>query len=141
VVDGDEPVEAVRDLLAQVKSGGDRAVRALTERFDGVVIDDLRVPGAEIKAALATIPTPLRHALEVARAGIEDFQRSTLRPDQHYARDGVMVNDLRRPVDRAGLYVPGGRARYPSSVLMSAIPARVAGVPEVVVCRRPGRGG
>lgn len=140
-VDGEQPVAAVRQILAEVKQGGDGAVKALTERFDGVVLDQLRVPQDRLDAALASIPTDLRDALEAASAAILDFQRSTLRPDRQYDRDGVTIRDLRRPVDRAGLYVPGGRARYPSTVLMSAIPAKVAGVPEVVLCAPPGRDG
>jgi histidinol dehydrogenase len=134
-------VAAVRAVLAEVKQGGDAAVKALTERFDGVALDTLRVPPETLQAALASIPPTLRDALEAARAAIFDFQRSTLRADQRYDRDGVVIRDLRRPVDRAGLYVPGGRARYPSTVLMSAIPAKVAGVPHVVLCAPPGQDG
>jgi histidinol dehydrogenase len=140
-VDGDEPVAAVRQVLAEVKAGGDAAVKALTERFDGVALNELRVPAPALEAALAAIPGELRQALEAATAAIFDYQRSTLRSDQRYDRDGLVVRDLRRPVDRAGLYVPGGRARYPSTVLMSAIPAKVAGVPEVVLCAPPARDG
>ncbi len=140
-LDGDGPVAAVRDILARVEQGGDAAVRALTEAFDGVVIDDLRVPRTAMDAALAGLPAALRDALEAARDAIDSFQRSTLPPSRRYEREGLVVRDLRRPVDRAGLYVPGGRARYPSTVLMSAIPARVAGVPEVVLCVPPDKDG
>jgi histidinol dehydrogenase len=135
------PVDAVRALLDEVKTGGDDAVRALTERFDGAAVDELRVPQAEIDAALAAIPPLLREALEAARASILEFHRSELREDARHERNGVVVRELRRPVDRAGLYVPGGRARYPSTVLMTAIPARVAGVPELVLCVPPERDG
>jgi histidinol dehydrogenase len=140
-LDGEGPVAAVRDILAQVKQGGDAAVRALTKTFDGVVLDELVISRAAMDAALASIPTALRDGLEAARAAIESFQRSTLPPERAYEREGLVVRDLRRPVDRAGLYVPGGRARYPSTVLMSAIPARVAGVPKVVLCVPPDRDG
>jgi histidinol dehydrogenase len=140
-LDGDGPVAAVRDILAQVRQGGDAAVRALTLAFDGVVIDSLRVPQAALDAALASIPASLRDGLEAAQAAITSFQRSTLPASRTYEREGLVVRDLRRPVDRAGLYVPGGRARYPSTVLMSAIPARVAGVPSVVLCVPPDQDG
>jgi len=140
-VDGDEPVAAVRQILQQVREGGDAALRALTERFDRVTISEVRVGRDEIDAALAAIPDALRDALEAARSAIEAFQWSTVRAPRRYERDGLVVDDLLRPVDRAGLYVPGGRARYPSTVLMSAIPARVAGVPEVVLCVPPGADG
>ena len=137
IMAGELPVGAVRALLDEVRSGGDAAVRALTERFDGAVIDDLRIPQSELDAALAAIPPLLREALEAARAAILDFHRGQVRDDARHERNGVVVRELRRPVDRAGLYVPGGRARYPSTVLMTAIPARVAGVPELVLCVPP----
>src|SRR5450755_4688798 len=109
-LDGDGPVAAVRDILSQVKEGGDAAVRALTLAYDGVAIDSLRVPQAALDAALASVPAPLRDALEAARSAISSFQRSTLPPSRTYEREGLVVRDLRRPVDRAGVYVPGGRA-------------------------------
>src|SRR4051794_15528989 len=138
---GDLPVAAVRELLAAVRERGDAAVRELTARFDGADIDELRVPQAELDMALAAIPPLLREALEAARSSILDFHRHQLHEDARQERNGVVVRELRRPVDRAGLYVPGGRARYPSTVLMTAIPARVAGVPELVLCVPPGSDG
>jgi histidinol dehydrogenase len=140
-VDGDGPVTVVRDILAQVREGGDAAVRSLTERLDGVSIDGLRVAPDDLDAALADIPPPLRDALNAAQAAITAFHQSTLTPEHRFERDGVVVRGVRRPVGRAGVYVPGGRARYPSTVLMTAIPARVAGVPEVVLCAPPGPDG
>jgi histidinol dehydrogenase len=88
-----------------------------------------------------SIPSELRRALEVAHDNIEAFHRSLLHPDGRYERDGVVVRELRQPVDRAGLYVPGGKAPLASTVLMTAVPARVAGVPELVMCTPPGPGG
>jgi histidinol dehydrogenase len=136
-VDGAGPVAAVREILAQVRRDGDAAVKALTAKFDGVELDDLRVPAGEIEAALSSIPPLLRESLEAARASILAFHRTQLHDDNRHERDGVVVRELRRPVDRAGIYVPGGRARYPSTVLMTAIPARVAGVPQLVLCVPP----
>jgi len=140
-LDGDGPVAAVRDILAQVRAGGDDAVRALTLAYDGVVIDSLRVPSSALDSALASIPASLRDGLEAAHAAITSFQQSTLPPSRTYEREGLVVRDLRRPVDRAGVYVPGGRARYPSTVLMASIPARVAGVASVVLCVPPDKDG
>ena len=134
---GPGPVEAVREILAQVHEGGDAAVRDCTRRFDGVAVDDLRVPQAELEAALEATPPDLREALEAARDAIAAFHRHQVRVDSRLERDGVVVRELRRPVDRAGIYAPGGRARYPSTVLMCAIPARVAGVGELVLCVPP----
>jgi histidinol dehydrogenase len=134
---GDAPLEAVRAILADVRARGDAAVREYTERFDKVAIDELRVPPDEVAAALDTLPLPLREALEAARTAIEGYHRSQVRADARHSADGVVIRDLRRAVDRAGVYVPGGRARYPSTVLMTAVPARVAGVPGIALCVPP----
>lgn len=131
------PVAAVQAILADVRTRGDAAVKEATAKFDKVELDDLRVPAADLDAALATIPPLLREALEAARGNILAFHRDSVHDDGEYEKDGIVVRELRRPVDRAGLYVPGGRAEYPSTVLMTAIPARVAGVPEVVLCVPP----
>ncbi|HEV3402148.1 MAG TPA: histidinol dehydrogenase [Acidimicrobiales bacterium] len=134
---GPGPVDAVRDILAQVRERGDAAVRDLTERFDGVAVDHLRVPQTDLEAALESTPPALREALEAARDAVAAFHRHQVRVDERVERDGVVVRELRRPVDRAGIYAPGGRARYPSTVLMCAVPARVAGVGELVLCVPP----
>ncbi|MEY2451165.1 MAG: histidinol dehydrogenase [Acidimicrobiaceae bacterium] len=134
-------VEAVRTILADVRTRGDDAVRELTKRFDGVDIDALAVPDADCKRALEGIAPALRQALELAAANVRDFATAEATADIRYERDGLVVRTLRRPVDRAGCYVPGGRAVYPSTVLMTAIPARVAGVGEVVLCVPPDRAG
>ena len=135
------PVEAVQTILAEVRVGGDEAVRTLTEKFDGVRLESLRVPPAEVDAALEAIPPLLREALEAARANILAYHRHQVREDARHERDGIVVRELHRPVDRAGLCVPGGEAPLMSTVLMTAIPARVAGVPEVVLCSPPSSGG
>lgn len=131
------PVAAVKAILADVRARGDEAVLDLTERFDGVRPAALRVPADAIAAALEGLDPELRAALEIAAAGIRDFHEQQLEPDHTYARDGIVVEGRKVPVDRAGCYVPGGRAIYPSTVLMTAIPAKVAGVPEVVLCVPP----
>ena len=138
---GEAPIEAVKAILADVRARGDDAVRDATERFDGVRLDDPRVPTERLAAALDAIPAALRAALEVAHDNIRAYNEATQPVEMHHERDGIVVRDLLRPVDRAGLYVPGGRATYPSTVLMTAVPARVAGVPEVVLCVPPGRDG
>src|SRR4051812_26759210 len=136
-VAGEAPVAAVQAILAAVRAGGDDAVREYTQRFDGVELDDLRVPQSALEQALMDTPPLLREALETAAASIAAYHREQVRVDARYERDGLVVRELRRPVSRAGLYVPGGRARYPSTVLMTAVPARVAGVPELVLCVPP----
>ncbi|HUE59596.1 MAG TPA: histidinol dehydrogenase [Acidimicrobiales bacterium] len=137
----DGPTASVREILAMVRAGGDAALRDLTERFDHVRIDDIRVPPAQVTAALGQIDPELREALEVAHANIVDYHREQLRPDIRHEKDGIVVREVRRPVDRAGLYVPGGRAPLASTVLMTAGPARVAGVGAVAMCSPPGPDG
>lgn len=135
------PTEAVREIIAQVREHGDQALRDLTQRFDKVQIDDVRVPHSEIDGALRETPPLLREALEQAYDSILAFHRATKPQDHQYERDGVMVREVWKPVERAGCYVPGGLAAYPSSVLMTAVPARVAGVEKVVLCVPPGPDG
>ena len=138
---GDGPVAVVKEILAAVRDRGDDAVREFTERFDGVRPTDLRVPPAALAAALAALDPTLRSALESAAAGIRDFHEHQVIADRVYERDGIVVEGRHIPVDRAGCYVPGGRAIYPSTVLMTAVPAKVAGVREVVLCVPPDRAG
>ncbi len=138
-VAGDGPVAAVREILADVRARGDDALRDLTERFDGVRPAAIAVQPEEIKAALEATDPSVRAALEAAAERIRAFHETQVRTDHELRRDGILVEALVRPVDRAGIYVPGGRAAYPSTVLMTAIPARVAGVPEVVLAVPPDR--
>ena len=137
--DDDEPVAAVRAILDAVRDKGDVALRELTLRFDGVDLDEVRVPPEACRQALARIPADLRGALETAAERIDAYHRTQLHPPSVFERDGITVESRVVPVDRAGCYVPGGRAVYPSTVLMTAVPARVAGVPEVVLVVPPDR--
>jgi histidinol dehydrogenase len=131
------PVEEVRSILAEVRSRGDEALRDYTRRFDRAEIDDLRVPPATIEAARDRLDPQLLGALVEARDSIEAFHR--LRPSSVpvHVRNGIRVEALEIPVRRAGAYVPGGRASYPSSVLMTCIPPKVAGVGSVALCVPP----
>ena len=135
---GDEPLDVVKAILADVRDRGDAAVRELTARLDGPTLETFLV---STDGALERIPAELRDALQVAAANIRAYHETQLTPEVTHERDGIVVRDLHRPVDRAGCYAPGGRALYPSTVLMTAIPARVAGVPEVVLCVPPRRDG
>ncbi len=138
---GEPPVEAVRDIIAAVRRDGDLALRQFTERFDHVAVTDLRVPAVTLEAALRDISPLVREALEEAYAAILAFHRSTKPEDDRYERDGVVVRQRWNPVARAGIYAPGGLAQYPSTVLMTAVPARVAGVDHIVLCVPPGPDG
>lgn len=140
-VAGAGPVAAVRDIIDLVRAKGDAALVELTARFDGYDVPTVRVPAADIAAALDACPADLRSSLEVAAEGIRAFHEAQLDGPRTFIRDGLVIKGRHVPVDRAGCYVPGGRALYPSTVLMTAIPARVAGVAEVILCVPPGPGG
>jgi histidinol dehydrogenase len=129
---------AVATILGDVHARGDAALRQLTARFDGCEIDELRVAPGYRTDALARIPDDLRRALELARDQIVGWHEAQRDKEAQRDERGIDIHEIVTPVDRAGCYVPGGRARYPSSVLMTAIPARVAGVREVVLCVPPG---
>jgi histidinol dehydrogenase len=133
--------EAVAAIIAQVRRDGDDGLRALTARFDKAEITAIAVAPADIEAALTRVPDPLREALEVAHGRIVAYHRRDVAEPHDFVSDGVRVTELVRPMARAGCYAPGGLARYPSTVLMCAAPARVAGVAEVVLCVPPGPDG
>ncbi|MDH3681716.1 MAG: histidinol dehydrogenase [Acidimicrobiia bacterium] len=136
---GDEPRAVVRELVAEVRADGDAALRRLTERFDGVTLESIRVADTELDAAVDELDPELRAAYDAAIEGIEAFHRHQVRPTEVIARPGLTITASQRPVTSAGLYVPGGRAEYPSTVLMTAVPARVAGVARVALCVPPDR--
>ncbi|HET9059862.1 MAG TPA: histidinol dehydrogenase [Acidimicrobiales bacterium] len=141
---GHGPVQSVRDILAAVKAGGDSAVAELTRRFDGVQPSSLRVQEKDVAAALESIDAELKSALQEAARAITEFhraERGAHRGFEHKNSDGVVNREIMVPVRRAGCYAPGGRAPLASSVLMTAVIARVAGVEEVVVCSPPGPDG
>lgn len=136
-----EPLDAVRNIIADVRARGDAAIAELTERFDGAAPEHLQVPADEIAAALQEIDPAVRAALEAAYASISSFHRQDSEATSRRAHNGLTIDSVRRPVDRAGLYVPGGRASYPSTVLMTAGPARAAGVTDIALCVPPGPDG
>jgi histidinol dehydrogenase len=137
-----DAAERVNAILAQVRDQGDAALLELTERFDGVRPDPLRVPPQEIAAAWQACDPDLQEALKLAHRRILDFhQRQKPLDLQVTGVHGERLGRRWRPVERAGLYVPGGRASYPSTVLMNAVPAKVAGVQRLVMVTPPGPDG
>ena len=164
------PQDAVREIIAAVRAEGDVALRRLTRAYDRVEIDAIRVDPETVKRSREAVAPELWDALSAAAGRIEAYQLQRARTmgigdlvsssgspsgsgrtDSHqegtaffpdlFARDGIAVATRRAPVSRAGLYVPGGRAKYPSTVLMTAILARVAGVEGIALCVPPGPDG
>lgn len=131
--------DAVTAIVGDVRARGDEAVRAHTRRLDGVELPPLyTVPGDALRAALEGLPPRLRAALALAAANIRAYhEREAPRPWRERLAQGQIVGQEIVPLEAAGLYVPGGLADYPSSVLMTAIPAQVAGVQRLVLCSPP----
>jgi len=139
---GSDVHDVVAEILRHVRAEGDEALVRYTAEFDRVdVSDGLRVTEAEIEQACADADPALRQALEVAFGRILDYHAHEGVPPEDLIDGGITVAHLRRPVARAGIYAPGGRARYPSTVLMCAAPARVAGVGSIALCVPPAADG
>jgi len=128
----------VARLIAQVRADGDATLRALTRRFDGVEVGELRVTAAEFDAAIAALSPDLKAAIDEAAARIEAFHRAAApQPVSVETAPGVRCERILRPIDRVGLYVPAGSAPLPSTALMLGVPARIAGCAQVVLCSPP----
>lgn len=135
------PAQVVERIIADVRADGDEAVRRYTWLLDGVDVEDLVVPHEEVQAALREVPATLRKALEIAADRVRAFyERSRRSPWMDVSADGALGQVL-VPLERVGIYAPGGRAAYPSTVLMGAVPARVAGVREIVLASPPRKDG
>jgi histidinol dehydrogenase len=140
----DGRIEAgVRRIIAAVRKRGDRALVELTRRFDGIRLRprDLRVPGEALAAAHREVGSAVRRDLELAARRIRDFHRHERERSWSFRdRSGARLGQRIQPLERVGVYVPGGRAAYPSTVLMTVVPARVAGVGEVIAVSPVGDG-
>lgn len=139
-----EQNEAVRAIVSEVKQQGDAALLTYTEQFDGVRLTagQLRVTEEELKAAYQRVEPSFVEAIAAAAANIRAFHARQKRNSwMDLQPDGSLLGQIIRPLKRVGVYVPGGKAAYPSSVLMNVIPAQVAGVPEIVMVTPPATGG
>ncbi|EJL30612.1 histidinol dehydrogenase [Brevibacillus sp. BC25] len=137
-----EQQEAVKAILTSVCQQGDEALRYYTERFDRVLLQNFRVSEGEFTEASALVSPQVKAALEEAAENIRAFHERQVRQSWFTTKEsGTLLGQLIRPLQRVGLYVPGGTAAYPSSVLMNAIPAKIAGVPQVVITTPPGADG
>ena len=137
--DGQDDIDAsARRIFEQVRADGDVALRALTRRFDGVALGDLRVGDEEFAAALASVPAALQAALAEARGRLLAWHRAGMAAEfEVETAPGVRCGRLLRPIVRVGLYVPEGSAPLPSTALMLGVPAQLAGCDDVVLCTPP----
>lgn len=137
----DRALAAAREIVGQVEAKGDDALLAYAERFDGVRPAKLLLGRADLEAALARIPKALRDALAFAARQIDSFhkEQSPVGYEVPIGSGGSRAGQAPRAIDRAGVYVPGGPRGYPSSVLMGVLPARIAGVREILVATPPSK--
>lgn len=138
--DVEEKVSVVRDIVEAVRARGDEAVAEFTRKFDGVELrpDEFELTAAQIDLAVQQVDASLVAVLERAHGNIRDFHAKHLRQSwEEVTEDGTVLGQRFTPIQRVGVYVPGGKAFYPSSVLMNIVPARVAGVAEIVMVSPP----
>lgn len=136
-------VEAiVADIIANVKENGDKALKEYALKFDKAEIENLRVTAEEIEKAYETEDKEFIRTLEIAKNNIEAFHKKQLRSGFEINEgNGIVAGQKITPIEKAGLYVPGGTASYPSTVLMNAVPAKIAGVKEIVMVTPPDKEG
>ena len=132
----------VKEVIAQVLSRGDDALKEYTQKFDGVALDDLLVSQSEIDEAENLVSDEFKNILKTAAQNIEFFHKKQVKQGFEVTKeDGIILGQKYTPIQKAGIYVPGGTASYPSTVLMNAIPAKIAGVSEIVMCTPPQKNG
>ncbi|WP_185517436.1 histidinol dehydrogenase [Listeria booriae] len=137
-----ETEAAVKAIIAEVRADGDNALFRFTERFDGVKLTDFKVPQDALEQALDQVEPDFIAALEQAKANILSYhQKQKQSGFVDTEKNGVLRGQLIRPLETAGIYVPGGTAAYPSSVLMNILPAKIAGVPRIIMVTPPGKDG
>lgn len=135
-------IKSVRDIMKAVKAGGDKTVLDFTTKFDGVMLETLRVPQEALKAAWKSLPEAEKNAINTARKNIKKFHQAQIPKDiEVETTKGVICRREARAIETAGLYVPGGTAPLVSTMLMLAVPAKVAGVKQRIVVTPPGKDG
>lgn len=133
---------AVREIIAKVRAEGDAALRFYAEKFDKVALAELEVSKEEMESAWARVSDEYKAMLERAANNIREFHTMQLKDDFEMKRpDGTILGQKYTPIAKVGIYVPGGTASYPSTVLMNAIPAKVAGVGEILMTTPPDKQG
>jgi histidinol dehydrogenase len=137
----DQVEQTVKEILSDVKANGDRAVTEYTQKFDGVWLEDFSVCQKEIQSAVERTDPSLKEYLYAAKTNIERYHMPQLRKSYFIEEKDALLAQIVKPIERAGIYVPGGKAAYPSTVLMNAIPAKIAGVRRLVMITPPRKDG
>lgn len=138
IAEGANITAAVADVIAKVRTQGDAALLELTEKFDRVKPESIRVPSKEINAASERLSAEMKQALDQAYSNIAKFHKAQKpQPIKVETQPGVMCEQVTRPIQKVGLYIPGGSAPLPSTVLMLGVPAKIAGCRKVVLCSPP----
>ncbi|GGD96863.1 histidinol dehydrogenase [Planktosalinus lacus] len=134
--------DTVQKVFQAIQNNGDESVRSYTNLFDAVEIEKLQVTEEEIQQAVSNVPEDLQQAIQQAAANIETFHKTQIeQPQKTTTTPGVVCWRESRPIDRVGIYIPGGTAPLFSTVLMLGIPAKIAGCPEIVLCTPPDKNG
>jgi histidinol dehydrogenase len=137
-IDAERVIEIVSDILRNVQEGGDNSLKFYTEKFDNVKLDNFKVSESEIKESYSKVDEKIVTALKRAAKNIKKFHKAQIPKEWFEEVDkGITAGQIIRPIEIVGCYVPGGRAVYPSSVLMTIIPAKIAGVNKVICCTPP----
>lgn len=132
----------VKEVVANVICNGDNALKQYTQKFDGVWLDDLLVSQQEIDEAKEKVSDEFKNILKTAADNIAFFHKKQVKQGFEVTKeDGIILGQKYTPIQKAGIYVPGGTASYPSTVLMNAIPAKIAGVSEIIMCTPPQKDG
>jgi histidinol dehydrogenase len=134
-------INTVVPIVNDVKAGGDAAVMKYTEKFDGVRLNEILATPEEIERGYDITPEDVIEAFTEAKGNIEEFHLHQRRDSMIYERQGSTMGIMYQPIENAAMYVPGGKASYPSSVLMGVIPARIAGVKNITVITPPDKSG
>lgn len=132
---------AVERIVEDVRKRGDPALEKYTKKFDGVEISDFRVTKEEITEARKSVRGDVLKALSNAKKNIEDFHRKQVKEGWSYRKGSARLGQIVRPIESVGCYIPGGKATYPSTVLMAAVPAKVAGVERIAIVTPPQKDG
>ncbi len=137
----DQVEQTVKTILSDVKANGDKAVIEYTQKFDGVLLEDFSVSQKEIESAVQMVDPSLEEYLSAAKDNIERYHMPQLTKSYFIEEKDVLLGQIVKPIEKAGIYVPGGKAAYPSTVLMNAIPAKIAGVKHLVMITPPRKDG